>query len=346
MISRFSKIKKVLKWKTPVLVSAYMAWLGFREIKNIQKIYGKNVHIIFMRGATGDTYLQLMILQNYLKEKEIGMYVILGDSAGSRSIIKLFPYQYKQISGYKASCIQKAYMLLGSEYLNITIMFPWDYGLYFNRCRVRMLERFNFMDTYKWYVLNLKKEILFTKPIFKKMSKEFIFEMSKKGVIKNKTIIISPDANSVTKLPVLFWNDLISDFKEKGYFVFVNCNYASPFKAPDIFFNYEESVPLLEYCGYFVGIRSGLCDIISTAKCKKIFIYPQKDKKINYSEHRSEIEFSGFKVMGLTSSDDNTTIEISTPLIMNITQTECRLETIDQYYSAFKLLRERILKEF
>lgn len=38
-------------------------------------------------------------------------------------------------------------------------------------------------------------------------------------------------------------------------------------------FSYDISVPVIEKCGFFIGIRSGFCDVISTAKCKKIIIY-------------------------------------------------------------------------
>ncbi len=30
----------------------------------------------------------------------------------------------------------------------------------------------------------------------------------------------------------------------------------------------------VEYAGTFIGIRSGLCDVIRTANCKKIALYP------------------------------------------------------------------------
>lgn len=98
------------------------------------------------------------------------------------------------------------------------------------------------------------------------------------------------------------------------------------------------------YAGCFIGVRSGLCDIISTASCRKIILYPQKEKKVDYSEHRSEIQFSGFGVMGLCGTDDKNMVEISTPLLMNITQKEPAIDDMDEYYCQLKKLKNLIIK--
>ena len=328
---------------TPFLYAAVKVVIGYREIQRIRKKYGRQVHIFFMRGATGDSYLQFMFFQNWLREHPAESYVMVGDSAGMMGVAPLFSISNcEQVRTYQASSIQKACMLLGCERLHVTMMFPWHYDLYVNRCRVRMTERFQFLDTYRSYVLGLKKGMKALRPVFVKKDRRFYFDMAKRGLAEHQTVIIAPDANSVTQLPMIFWNDLIGRLKKAGYRVFVNCSYCSAYRAPDIFFSYEESVPLLEYCGYFIGVRSGLCDIISTAQCRKIILYPQKAEKVNYSEHRSEKEFSGFEVMGLVKEDENM-IEIDTPLIRNITQPEWEQLDMDVCFAQMTRLREQIL---
>lgn len=338
-----SKIRKKVRKYFPIIESIYKVWRGEKIIRKLSSQYGKSTHFLLMRGATGDTYLQLRLLNNMLREQKITSYVLLTDSRGIDELRDLFKeMKCVDVKGYKADCIEKAYMLLGGKYLNLTLLFPWTKGLYVNRCRVRMLERFNFMDSYCWYVLGLKKQPILEEVKFLQLNENIITRMQK-NVKKGKTVILSPEANSVTQLPITFWNELIEKIKEMDYQVVINGKEGKDYNAKQILFPYKESKALLEYAGYFVGIRSGLCDIISTVRCRKIIIYPKKAIKVDYNEHRSEKEFSGLEVMGLVAEKDEL-IEIETPTITNITQEKSDIENEQEYQKELVLLEKKILK--
>ena len=40
---------------------------------------------------------------------------------------------------------------------------------------------------------------------------------------------------------------------------------------------YSELVPFLDKAGMFIGVRSGLCDIIATSTCKKVVIHTYRN---------------------------------------------------------------------
>lgn len=77
--------------------------------------------------------------------------------------------------------------------------------------------------------------------------------------------------------------------KEQGYKV---CTNSGGDSEPAIegtiplFFDIRYALETVEAAGYVVGLRSGLCDVISTAKAKKIIIYPDRfygpDSFINF----------------------------------------------------------------
>lgn len=316
-------IKQVIREKAPFAEALYKVWNGGRILRQIRSVYGKDVHIFLMRGATGDTYLQLSLIHSYMEKRHISSYKIVADSVKCGELARLFREENLiEMNGYKVESIEKAYMLLGSKELDLTILFPWTYSLYFNRCRVRMTERFHFMDTYQYYVLNLRDGIQMRRPHFCALSRE---DMMQKGIVEGKTVVIAPEANSVTKLGTWLWNRIIEELVKKGYTVLVNTKEKESYCAPHYYCAYEESVPLLEYAGHFIGLRSGLCDIISSAKCQKVVIYPAKTEKADYSEHRTEIEFCGLKRMGLIEEEDDTLTEIDTPLVRNITDIRERI---------------------
>lgn len=313
-------IKSFIRRRMPFIDVAYMVRNGEKELKRIRSIYGDDTHVFLMRGATGDTYIQLALIDNRIREHGISSYRIVGDSAGCIELTELFQEQnFVFIDAYKVACIEKAHMLLGSERLNLTILFPWTYSLYFNRCRVRMTERFHFMDTYRYYVLGLKEDMQIKVPDFRPLTPARQTELSEIGAVRGKTVLIAPEANSVTQLEADLWNKVIEGLRQKGYAVIVNIKKNGAYRAPSYFCTYAESVPLLEYAGFFIGLRSGFCDIVSSAKCQKVIVYPARTRTVNYSEHRTEIEFCGLKVMGLIDKNDATLTEIDTTLVRNIT---------------------------
>ncbi len=334
-------LKSFIREKTPFVESLYKAWNGVKVLRQIRARYGRDTHVFLMRGATGDTYLQLALIDNYIRERHIGSYKIIGDSAGCQELGNLF--QEKNLiamNGYKVESIEKAYMLLGSRKLNLTILFPWTYTLYCNRCRIRMTERFHFMDTYQYYVLDLKDGMQMRVPQFRQLTQERLEELSHKGLAKGKTVIVAPEANSITQLDTALWNRIIEGLEQKGYTVIMNVTQNEGYRAPDYFCAYAESVPLLEYAGHFLGLRSGLCDIVSSAKCRKVVIYPAKTARADYSEHRTEIEFCGLKRMHLIEESDDTLTEIDTPLIRNITDKREALPRQEQEYEETQLIRK------
>ena len=333
-------LRTVIRRKVPLLDSCIKVIVGERLIAKLHKKYGAHTQLLFMRGATGDVYIQFMVFNNWIRENNTNSYIIVSDALSMTGVAELFPEVEKvAIRGYFGDCIEKAFMLLGEEYLRLKVLFLWTYSLYITRCRVRMIEKFNFMDTYRWYVLGLKGELHFEMPHFKEIESH---EIEKLGLIKNKTVIIAPEANSVTQLSIAFWNEIIDQLKELGFRVLVNCNHTQEYHTETLFFKYSKGVPILEYAGCFVGIRSGLCDILSTAQCRKIIIYPKKAVNVNYNEHRSEIEFCGLRVMGLVGEDNNL-IEVETPLVRNITQKECEIKDGQQYRDEMSRLQNIII---
>ena len=91
-----------------------------------------------------------------------------------------------------------------------------------------------------------------------------------------KAAIISPYAKSVASLPEQLWTNIVIDLKIKGYEVFTNVfGDEKPLEgtkpiSPKI----SELKSAVEQAGLFIGIRSGMCDVIKTASCMKIALYP------------------------------------------------------------------------
>lgn len=99
-------------------------------------------------------------------------------------------------------------------------------------------------------------------------------ELEEKGLKKGKTIILAPYANTIEELPFQFWEYLVGKLLEMDYTVITNVvGDQKPIKN-----SIAMEIPLnqigtyLEYSGYFISIRNGLCDVVGRSKCRKVII--------------------------------------------------------------------------
>ena len=101
---------------------------------------------------------------------------------------------------------------------------------------------------------------------------------------KGRAVILSPHAKSVTALPEAFWDKVVQACKAKDFQVLTNVNdEEKPLPgtqaiSPDI----AELKSAVDQAGMFIGIRSGLCDVLQTASCRKIALFPN----YHYSDTR------------------------------------------------------------
>lgn len=101
----------------------------------------------------------------------------------------------------------------------------------------------------------------------------------KNHLILGNTILIAPDATSVAYEPDKdFWKNLALNLQRGGYCVCTNLANAEEKGIENtvgVWIPYTRIATFLEMGGFFIGYRSGLCDLVASLKCKKIVIYPR-----------------------------------------------------------------------
>ncbi|MTJ82592.1 MAG: hypothetical protein F8N37_16510 [Telmatospirillum sp.] len=111
------------------------------------------------------------------------------------------------------------------------------------------------------------------------------------GVPVGRTVLLSPWAHSWRcQLPDLWWEAAVKALSEKGFAVV--CNVANRTRSIEtrgspvlpsipgtipVDIPVGEIIPFAEYCGYFLGMRSGLCDLLSRVNIGKIVVFPYAD---------------------------------------------------------------------
>ena len=96
------------------------------------------------------------------------------------------------------------------------------------------------------------------------------------AIPKGKSVIFSPYAKSVPALDSKVWAEAVDFYTKAGYKCYTNVvGDEAPLEETEaISPSILELRSVVEQAGTFVGIRSGLCDVLREAKAKKIALYP------------------------------------------------------------------------
>ena len=228
--------------------------------------------------GTGDVYLVSMYFKAYAKKNGHENFCVIVIGKANYKVASLFKFEYIiSVTQEEADSLVRLYMMLGENNNRIKMMHHDPPQIW---CGIlenfRNINNLHFIDLYMANVFHLDSINDRQLPYFDYNSKQ-IDEIFKENKLKeNNTVILSPYVNTLPPLPWWVWVNLAEKIKKRGYVVCTNIG--GPQELPingtiPLQFGFDISVPLLEKCGYFVGIRSGLCDIISSARCKKIIIY-------------------------------------------------------------------------
>ena len=110
--------------------------------------------------------------------------------------------------------------------------------------------------------------------------------------MKGNSVILAPYEQSFfaygeKKLPVEFWEELATELKLQGKYVFTNCDGINekPIEGTYHFFpQLKDLAGAVEYAGFCVVLCSGFSDWVSSAKLKKeVVLYPSHKYYVHFN---------------------------------------------------------------
>lgn len=291
---------------------------GFRQYKKIVKKYGKDVAILSTAWyGTGDYFICGLYLESFLTKHDISNYVFLvPDSGGERKVARLFrAYRHHTMEIKYINPIRMFASFLAEDCINIHY-FHHGYqnpnNLSVSAFSIPMTGHngLNMVDFYLSCGLDLDEGAEKSVPQFVTDRDAVNKWFEHNGLPQGKTVLISPYSTGLKKydIPKEFWVRLASRLKNMGYTSVTNCAGTEKCIKGTIALSipYDQIVPFLEKAGYFIGIRSGLCDIIAGAHCKKVILHTYEAK---WWRDGMSIPYTGLNNMGLC--DDAVELEYS-----------------------------------
>ncbi|GHV51065.1 hypothetical protein FACS1894216_04380 [Synergistales bacterium] len=246
--------------------------------------------------GVGDIYLVGLFFNEYLRQNGITDYVFVVVSGACKKVAEMFGI--KNIAVLKPTLtddIINSGNFLRADWPVIVLNDGWLGEL---TQWLRGYKGLNFERMFRYFVLEFDDSVPYELPPRRDYSAETDAIFQKSGLIKGKTVVLSPYSNTLLDLPDDLWQSIVRHCKGLGYTVCTNC--AAVTEKPvagteKVFFPLGQAIAFMDAAGYFIGVRSGLCDIISTSSCKKVVLYG----KGTYFYKSSPYEYFSLEKMGL-----------------------------------------------
>jgi len=279
---------------------AYYTALKIRGLFLRWRLMRNLPHDAFMFVApytgVGDIYLIGLFFNEYLRRNNVKKYVFVVVSGACKKAAEMFSIEnIKIVKPAYAEDLVNLNKWLRTEFKIVTLNDGWSSD---PLQWIRGYKNLDFAKMFRYFVFGFDDSVQYELPPRKNWKGEIDELFQKHNLIKGKTVILSPYSNTLFELLDDFWEAIASHCKRLGYSVCTNCAAKSekPVKGTEaVFFPLGIAMDFVKAAGYFVGIRSGLCDIISSAKARKIILY----EKDGFFYKSSPYEYFSLKKMGL-----------------------------------------------
>ena len=228
-------------------------------------------------SGTGDVYLAATMLQKYIEKNEIDKIVIPVVGKSNLKIFSLFGFSAVSLTKPEMDNLVKFLSFVGIDFAESNILHHDPLNLSIGILdKMRNYKELDFFSMFQCGVFESEDRNIVSMPQCDKNSEQIDKIFSNNHLIKGRTVVLAPYNYTLPKMKKAFWNKTAKMLTQKGYTVCTNCSgkKEKPIKGTvPVFVPYCQMVPFLEQAGGIVAVRSGLCEVISSAKCKKVIFY-------------------------------------------------------------------------
>lgn len=241
---------------------------GDEIIKDLKTRYKDSLIVFCPFNALGDIYFCMSYLPEFLRRRGVKYYAICVPGRGCSSVAKLFGAEHIEV--FEQNELDAAVQAVIYSQDDRCFIAHQDRPYVVNLHKTMKLKKIPLDKVYCCGIFGLPVDTLPVKPNGWKDWKDL------DKIREGKAVVLSSYAKSVTALPDSIWKDIVADYRAKGYQLFTNvCGDEEPLTGTTALrADLCEMKSILERAGTFIGIRSGLCDVVKTADCRKIALYP------------------------------------------------------------------------
>lgn len=253
---------------------------GELSLESMKRKYRGMFRVYCPFSALGDVVLAMSYLPWFLETEGIIRYVVFTVGNACAEVAKMFGVE--NVESLTQKEMDEQVQALIYQRSTDSFIAHHDRPYVISLCKILSVRKISFEELYKAGVFGLSGDF---KPYFP--VRLAVYDKLQE-IPSGKAVILSPYAKSVANLPDKFWNSVIEYYSQKGYQLYTNAagdeKELSGTLRLEVRLNELQSV--VERAGIFIGLRSGLCDVIRGADCRKIALYPD----CFYSSTRWKVE--------------------------------------------------------
>ena len=255
---------------------------GRQVFRCLQEEGGGAFLVICPYAALGDVYWAMAYLPYYAERQGIRRYLIVVAGAGCLSVARMFGVpNVAELPRWEMDELVQAVLYDEAESVLIA-----HHDRPYTNDMTKLIDcgDLRFDELYCCGVYGLPRE---TKPVLPKHSAEYHGDVL---IPENHSLILAPYAKSVIALPGSFWERQVREGMEKGWTVFTNVAGGEeplPQTVP-LRVSIEEFPAAVRRAGHFIGLRSGLCDLLFGVPCDKTAVFPSAYYSVT---HRKVADF-------------------------------------------------------
>ncbi|MGD9559028.1 MAG: nucleoside-diphosphate sugar epimerase/dehydratase [Oscillospiraceae bacterium] len=240
---------------------------GAATLAQIRAQWPQQHLVVCPHGALGDVYLAMAFLPAYRAQHRLGPAVAVTVQGGCQAVARLFGQEAVALAPHAMDELVQALLFTGAGNCIIA-----HHDLPYTDRIIRYLDHhmLGFDDYYRQAVYALPAG---TAPAAPMHSEAFT---PKAGLQPGNTVLLAPYAKSVVSLPTAFWQALADGHRRQGHCV-ATLVFGDEAPLPGtlpLCLPIAQMIPAAEYAGHFIGIRSGLCDVLRSARCEKTVVFP------------------------------------------------------------------------
>lgn len=236
--------------------------------------------LLFECNSMGDPFFYASLMDEYVEKENIRDYVFLFCRTTMEPLIKTYHLNhYKVLSWRDTSSLHLLYRLMPQN-LDLTLLHKTDSALW----RVGTAKQMDLLSIIKSYTLGLSKSL----PM-KSSNGSATDWKSRYPELDGKGVLLVPKAKTVDEKGPAFWQTLTIKLKQHGKKVYCNVGTGEeplPGTVP-LQIALEDIVSVAETIGCVIALRSGFCDLLAEADCRKIILYNDKRVYWNHVDERT-----------------------------------------------------------
>lgn len=251
---------------------------AFAEVDKGREVY-ERLHVsgetllVFPTASLGDIFLIMMFIETFLSEKGIRKFRFVHSVVGNK-VLDLFDESDRvAVTDAERSALVRFLSVMTEGDADAVVLYPrvplW-------REHVGLL-RGTWGEAIVHATLGLyPSKSSFRLPVFDDVPAE---EIRSAGLVEGKTVILSPYAQSQYEFHPLFWEELAMCLSSEGFEVITSVVGSERAVAGTrgVFIPLAKLEAYLRFAGYFIALRSGVCDVTSMISgCKQWILYQER----------------------------------------------------------------------